>query len=63
MSDPYTQEDYQAINDNLRKLNEAQAALDKAVAAGVNCAEWPEICRGLTAQYEKLKSVYFPNKP
>jgi hypothetical protein len=63
MSEPYSNEDYQAINDRLRQLTEAKAALDKAQGAGINCAEWPDMCQQLIDRYGALKASYFPNRP
>lgn len=63
MTEPFSNEDYIAINERLRHLNEAKAALDKAQTAGINCADWPEMCQNLIDRYGALKAIYFQNKP
>jgi hypothetical protein len=63
ISDPYTNEDYQAINDRLRTLNDAQAALAKATEAGINCADYPDICSEMIKRFTAIKQTYFPDRP
>lgn len=62
-SAPLTQADYTALNNTLRDLEGNLRDIERAAAAGIECAQEDAFCRDVKARLEKVKSIYFPDMP
>lgn len=60
---PLSAADYRAIQTALATLNRAARKMDRARNAGVACDEQDAQCQYLRDRLEKLKAVYYPDKP
>lgn len=60
---PLSSADYTKIQNALGTLLRAERKMERARAAGIDCAEKDAQCVFIRDRLEKLKQVYFPNKP
>lgn len=62
-SGPLSEKDYTDINKHLRSLENTQMEIGRALQAGFDCAPEDQQCKQLIDAFQKVKKVYFPNRP
>lgn len=60
---PLNQRNYSEINAALSRVNRARRMIERARSAGYNCDAQEADCNFNEDRLNKLKSVYFPNRP
>lgn len=60
---PLTEADYKKINDALASLENTHGEVQRAMSAGMDCAEYDRACQDMKDRLSKIKAVYFPEHP
>lgn len=60
---PLTDQHYQQINTDLRRLAEAERDIALAKAAGFECEDQDQTCQWMKQRLSQIKQVYFPDRP
>ena len=60
---PLTEQDYRNIAAQLTELKRVQEDSARAKSAGFECDEQDTVCQYIKERLERIKGVYFPDKP
>ena len=61
--EPYTERDYEKINEHLRNLEGLKVDIERALAAGFDCGPEDQKCQELKDRFAQIKKAYFPERP
>lgn len=59
---PLSTKNYTEMNQGLALLNRAMRKIERAKAAGIQCDQYEGQCAYLEDRFNRLKSVFFPDR-